>query len=1751
MKYKKNIFLILFINSLFTFTLEYKELNPITFGDNAESEIEGTGVFKIVATYKLDEPNNYLYIYPKNYPSEMYINKANIKIYFKQISKEYNDVNYLDSDYSTLDFNSGLFIKIGNLNYNKANIFIIAYDSADLLIQYRYTNNVNFPTFFRNTNFQLNQFILEKESSITINYEIQTTSNDYLIILSKTSLRNIEVTVNYKNKDFTKEILSNLYPNGCSIYIDKLEKKVFDFDYTNYYVNIKNKNKKNEIILLGFMYHNENELFTSQIINGYQMYLEGNKKKLMYLPNEGKSNINQYFTYQTYSKEIVINFKSSSFNNYYTITEYNSMIYNNLDTTGKVDFNFEETPQRNALYIQFIDYNDIEIAQKSLQALITGTPKSMLIPSGKSMYHFLPKERESDKINYYLRSKTPKDQKIFVSFKTCKNYPEECVFTKKDDKNIIPINNIGLWYTEPRKKNELQLIYVYCEEECAYDIIITYDNDPLFMFPENNYTKFINEEGQDIFILPVFEYLCNNDSIIIDLNIISGKADLFLYKSIDKLDSSTQISAVEEKKGRKISYTINKDLFSSSDYYKKDLYAVIKGEKNTFYNLMYGISSSQNKILDNNRVITESVSVVDEDSQNKKTFTFLNQKEKENFYISITTLACKSKVFIDEKEQQNKNNHHLIQAMGKGQHSVKVILISDELICKKGYEDEVILYAYNSDNTNILLSENTLVNSSFIGKDITFKHIFKPNNEKNNDNSFNIEVERLSQAQFKFQYKLERISFNISESKEYSTSLSSYILAKKNHIISSKQIDNICNSLNQNEICSLSLIFNPYSASEGISFSLYLNKNGNIYARHLIDETLINIINPNTVQYYYIDVFKIYDTEILINSYGQDLQYYYQVKNSNEKESSILPFDDSFFKSGSNNHKIIIETNDYCSDEFCRIYLGVKAIKNKLGNEVPITFEISYLLKEKTTRKTEVKLPLNYFTQYTLDTTNDINEIIYSIQTYDSSDLLFELYAIKENENDINSEVVAIFSNKKFTSNECRYLEKNNKPGKLAITIQPSSPTVTKVTFKFRVSSIGKSTENQIIPILPYSSEKCEIKQKSACYYTLDISPDNEAEKIYFYIPESEYAYISINELEYGYFSEPKQSINFNNFEINSKDKLQRSNWFEYIIQKEKNSTLLIKIASQIDQDINLTLYSSFYNKPEVVTLNYGEKKIFTIESNKINEMKINIKKTSFTYNKYKINIHAVKGDGIFTVLGQLYPLGINGNNKENIIIVIDELEKDLEIIANNTKDEIGGEFTFTIDYTITTMNHLLNELLPSTINSYKFIKPTDSKLPEIVFYMKVNSSEGIYQNVNMNIKIYSNTSTFEVKSYIVDEEFIKEKSKDIKKSPENEVGKITLYIQGGSDNNGELTLSKLEIDSKVINENKKDNKELYIYIIFKQKEDTDNKVKIDIYPYDISNNLPIVRNELFIEKLVPETSNYQLLLVKSDFSFNDMILEYLSPSSNKYKMAIEYDRNKGKYFAKSNETELIKNENEFKYFGKNKIKLDMNRVQDSKNLRYLLFNVFTNDGNAESKDDIFIFKYRNQNDEIYDIYNDGDKDFNVEGTTANITFSLDVTIPKYSTGNTVLIFNAYIEDEVKELNLIEENMALYLFFNKKPVFTMYKALDKNQVKKSIQKSFTTTEIKSGGTYYFTCVSVIEDNEREEYLGYKAVKITLEKSDKTGGLLDYMKNHIFASVLIIIIILFVLGMMVNMCRNEKKSQLSINSEGPGQILEEM
>ena len=1673
------IIILVIIISLFSLTSAYS----INFQNEEKTiDLETSKEFTISANYDLNAEFKYLYIYPKNITSIGTL----IKIYFKQNASQNSKINYLNSDFSTIDFNSGLFITKKYLSYNSATIFIIANEECKISLQYRYTNDAIFPPYAKYINFQFNQFILEKEEHIS--FKKTEKSNDYLLILSKTSLRNIEVKVEVLTKDVTEDMLAYLYPNGCSIFLDKTK-----LNDNLIHVTINNKDQsKNQILLLGYMHHKDNEIFPTPLINGYQIYLEGNKQKLEGLKNSGNQNFEQYFTYQIFNKNMLIEFyNSDKKQNQESLSniEYNSMFHYNINFPGHINF-FFGPPERNAIYIQYLDYNDNNLAQKSLQPLVTGVPKSMIIPGGKSMYHFLPIERDSSNLYYYLRAKN--QEIMYISFETCTSYPEDCNFEGKKKESVEIKNNIGLWHTLKTNRNVLQLIYVYCEKECAYDILMTYDEDPFFLFPENNYTKFIGDKGEDIFALPVFEYFntSKKESLYIDLIILNGKANLILK---DGKDGKTLEYSVT-KAGNKLTYNISSDKFLyNKNYYKKEIYAYVQQSGNyvnTFYNIMYGIGTKNSKTLSNNIINTELLTVGNEADE---TNTFIFENKDNNLYISISSTYCKFKVNTD-----NNNYYNYSQTISKaGSNSFKISLQEDS-ICTKGFKEKILLFAY-SDATKVLLSENTLINAK-IDKNVSFVHLFKSNDDNNIDNSFTIEIDRLSPNSLDFNYKLEKIPINGNEEKS-SASFNQSIITKKNKYISNKLIKEICG----NELCSLTINLGISTTS---LISLYLNKNGVNSARE-INSAFIGTTNSKGPLFFYIDLDTNYDTELLINSYGQDLKYAWDLRKKEENQDKILPLTTTY-SNVPNNHKIPIATKN-CGN-FCRLYIGVYAVnEDNSKNDAETTFSISYLIKDS---KSSINLPLNYFIQYTLE---DSTKVQFSINTLEDANVIFELDYIKQNEND-NSEIEASINNAKFTSSEGRKSIEISK-GETKITIENKNSD-NKPTFKIRASTVGKKNVD-VVPILSSYPEKCNTPP---CYYLIDdFSPDNEQSSAFLYAPDTEDASITIKALDY------TKTIDISGDFVSNTIK---KNWYEHEI-KDRNQKIIIKV----DNGKNLTLCSSFYNKPNIVTLNYGENRAFTISKNSIDNILFKIKKPTTNNYKLRINIHSIKGNGIFKIQNEAYPIGLDSAYKEDISIVLDNLSNDLEIKASNEKDneeKNNNDFSFSIYYIIDITSQFYYPIKSDSINSFKF--NSNEKLSNLFFYLEVNKDN----DLNMNIKIYSDSSTYEIKSYIVETDFINKKSV----SPSNALGEIKTFIQGGSSTTGKLTFSKLEISKNTLTPKITETMK-YILIKISQKDQISNKVNIDLYPYGMNNNRPLARNELFIEKLPGQSVNHPLLLVKSEFDYKvNSRIDFVPPSSKKYKRGIGKSNKSQKDNIRKEEEIVINTNSEL---GKEIITLQSE--SDNKN-PYILFNIFSEENNKETNDDLFLLRYRNQaNDDKLFIPNK--ESFKVEGTANNVTFEINGFTPVYSTGKNVLILNAYSKNEVEGLNMDNKYKPLYLLFNKgiKPIFTHYKVLEFDMYKSNIRTHYETNI--NGGDYYFTAISVIEDNGREEYIAYEGKYFQLEGSDIIGGLLDYMRNHIFATILIIIILLFVLGALLNICRAERKARLRATvkeSDMPNEIL---
>ena len=1738
MKYTKHIFLFLIV-SCSLYSLIYSQ-KTITFSkDPKEIELNNIKEFTIKANYSLETTYKYLYIYPKNPDKSSKSNKVNIRIYFKQISdiNKNISVNYLNSDYSTIDFNSGLFIKIKELKEKYAIIFIMSYETCNLTIKYKYINNVNFPSYFQYTNYQSNQFLLHKDESVSFKYTIEHSNDDYLLILSKTSLRNIEVEIKYENKIVTENRLSYLYPNGYSVFLNR--NSLNDLDI---YFNIKNNNNKDEIILLGYMHHIINELFPNPLTNGFQIYLEGNKTLLNNLPNEGNMKCDQYFTYQTYSKELLIEFVDTStgstiIKQTHSITEYSSMFHYNINFQGHINFDFGLTPQRNAFYFQYLDYNENEIAQKSLQPLVSGVPKSLAIPSGKSLYHFLPIERHSSYLHYYLKAKT--QETIYVSFEKCISYPDNCSFKGKGENAIEAIENIGLWNTIPTNSSELQLIYIYCEKECAYDILMTYDDDPLFLFPENDYTKFIGDSGKDMFALPVMEYLekSNTQGLYIDLTIISGKAELNLKNGRNGKAIDCKVTKIGKRQTCFIQFS------NKTDYFKKDIYAVVEQNndyKNTIYNIMYGSGTLNTKILNNNIINMESLIIpeINKEAENSKTFTFINKKNK--LHVSISTHTCK---FVVEYNGKKTESYTFFQEIGKkGNHNFKIYLVRDDKYCLSGAEEEVILFAYNPDSANILLSDNTYINTN-ITTNVTFIHLFRPKNDAGVDNSFNFEIERLNKNSLSFKYQLKRISFNGLYNRKLSDTSGFKIITQNFKYISNDQIKKICGSLRDYEVCSLSMTLIPDSFSE---FSLKIRKNDFYYSKNLTAQTLISSVNTKNAQYFYIDINKNNNLRLFINSYGQDLKYKYEVIKEKEEDNSILPLKDDY-SSGLNSHQITILKNEFLKcNSFCRLYIGVKPSMGSSSREGSTLFSIGYQYYDEGNRFSDINLPLNYFFQYTLEGSEEVN---YILNPLEDGYFFFELYAIKQKEND-ESEVSASISGSSILTSSIGKIMKNYKAGKITVNIKITKGN--KIAFKFRVSSIG---QQQIIPMISSYGEKC---LSDSCYYLFDdlsseklsFNNDDDYKKfVYFYIPEKEDSTISYKLLKFD------DAFTTGTFENTSNDLMKRKNWLQIPISYNEHS-VIIKLENAKD----LTLCSTNYNKPNTVTLNYGEKRIFSIQRKNLDNITFFINKEKNA--KVRINLHAIKGNGIFCFENEIYPLGFENAYKEDISIII-TAENNIKLEAINKKNgnaEDFDDFVFAIEYSIDINSQFIYEINYDKINSFKFYQ--GNKINDIAFYLNFIDRDN--SDLNMNIKIYSDETIYNINSYFVNKEYIQKLLKDPNLQPDNynSTGIVKTYIQGGKPKNNNLTFSKIEISSDILKKQNNNNNS-FIYIIFKLKKSKETKekfkVKIDLYPYNIDNiNTPLARNHLFIQKIPSNAQNYNLFLAKSDIYYNEAVkIDCGFPLQNKYNYFIAHTE-KGNEIPTQNELGLIITTKD-KVFGKDEISINIDSASNKKKLSFNL----VPENKKELKEELFIFSYKNTKSEeggiVYTLPTDF---FTVKGNSKNLNYTLHAPAPLLN-GNTILIIRIYEQDDIKGLlntdiddkeddnNYIHYYLPLYLLFSDiKPIYTKYEVLDINPYGVTLKTSIN--NIKHGGDLYLTAICVLEDNEREIYFAYKGIKKNIKNAGLFQDLLDYIKDHVLASIIILIVIIMILGMLINICRAERKGGRlsSVKVEIEGKLMED-
>ena len=414
-------------------------------------------------------------------------------------------------------------------------------------------------------------------------------------------------------------------------------------------------------------------------------------------------------------------------------------------------------------------------------------------------------------------------------------------------------------------------------------------------------------------------------------------------------------------------------------------------------------------------------------------------------------------------------------------------------------------------------------------------------------------------------------------------------------------------------------------------------------------------------------------------------------------------------------------------------------------------------------------------------------------------------------------------------------------------------------------------------------------------------------------------------------------------------------------------------------------------------------------------------------------------------------------------------------------------------------------------------------------------------KDLNMNIKVYSNLSQYDIKSYFVNNNFIQKRLNN--SEPDSGLNitaeEIKTFIQGGKLVDNVFSFAKLEISSDTIQKNIKEYP--FVCIIFTQKEKINNYVKFDLYPYEMNNTIPLARNQLFIQKLPSNTNIYKIFLSKSDIFYRKNVkVDFVPPLLKDYDYAVAHYDNEN-YDPKKSEDELISDRKEI--FGKEEITLNSLKNINQKNI---IFNIFPKDDSK--KEDSFIFSYKNQKtDEEDEIYMKSTDLFNITGDSKEVKYIIHAPASK-NTGHTILISRVYEFEKIKHLDIHKNNhyIALYLLFSDiTPIFEKYDVLTDITIYDS--KRTIPNKIKKGGDLYFTAICVLEDNEREIYFAYEGIRKEIDEKNFFDDLLDYMKDHVFATVIILIVLLIILGMLINICRTERKvgrlSSVKVDVEG--------
>ena len=952
--------------------LNYQDSN-ITITTNMQS-VEITSEYNIYLFNADFDPSSGKFIYLSLSPNDYEKDYNHI---FVSIPGEEGKVpSYDDSDYKTVDKNTSLVINIPS-DASSGKIGIECKNVCNFILKYQIVTKI---PVLNDRSFDL---ILKSDEEIELFYTpiiLDDFSNKFTFFSNAPPEFTLTIVNENNENNETISPLTEFY-NGYGLLVGNKK-----YPEGNFTFKLNLDGKQEELI------HVSNRLLTTEPrklsvgdFHNSIIDIEDLGQECFILPEE-ENDKNYNLNFLSYTKNILVTFDGID-----TFTINSESDYIQIDAKKYEQMCLSSSNGNIATTtFQILDGTEQTENQDAQMPLYRGLPKKSKLLKDQIAYyklHYYPTDSE-----YLLMNLKSIEGKAKLYYGICTNY-SNCNFQKEDleeletekdiNNNIFIKKLIEKDMKKPYLDPKFQVAVVYCdnneeEKDCDYYITISNDKDVINIIENQKYYSSVNFNKSDEYQLNIFDSETELEYLFINLYSYTGQGQISIYydKEMTKEIDTAKITAYQN---------VQTALITASDLQNKTLngnyYIKVEGLSNTIYSIYYYTATKDVDLntyyISSNEVNIQAIKI---DGQ-ENSFLVKNKGiyKKVPFLYEYNSLNCDLEVSLTgETEVIDDRNHQFIIDTTKpyydsDYYEMKIKVKNADI--EEPSPDMLCLVALMGgevdDNRENVLSDG-VVQKGKLTKNVDYVNYLYSFIVDSLDDDLTLSFQKDSNYITEVNYAFENsdlFTYNV-------------VNTEKKFVFKKEDFYNYC--IHYNESCTLKIQIKindeekeKLNNDSYIDFMLSIN-NKKTYPSYLPKDTLIkNVLQTNQYQYYYLDIGKDEECDIILDfneGFGQAIAKIVKMddveENPNYNRRVVLPLpgmeENYIFDQYTKELKVTKNMTSKC-DGGCEIYIATFHIDQNYTDLIS-TFSIFYRKNNNI-----VYLSENTFGHGNLETLEDIH----------------------------------------------------------------------------------------------------------------------------------------------------------------------------------------------------------------------------------------------------------------------------------------------------------------------------------------------------------------------------------------------------------------------------------------------------------------------------------------------------------------------------------------------------------------------------------------------------------------------------------------------------------------------------------------------------------------------------------------------------------------------------------------------------------